>query len=539
MPALLAMLLGLPSHATAQEITQVAQWTMLQLDLTSSRDYADPLWDATVQTTFVSPSGRESTIEGFWDGGRQWRVRFSPDEVGTWAWQTSEVRGDAGLSRQSGRFHCVPYEGDSPPYVHGALTVSEDRTHLQHADGTPFLWLADTAWNGVLRAEGADWNRYLATRRGQGFTAVQFVSTQWRGLVADGVGEKAYEGEDRPQVNPAFFRRLDAKVAAVNEAGLVAAPVILWAIGRGDPGHDLSEEAAARLARYIVARWGAHQVVWFLGGDGNYRGERAERWRRIGRAVFAERHDRLVTMHPGGQMWVGDEFRNEPWFDFLGYQSGHGDSEAHLRWLVQGPPASDWRTGPRLPVINLEPNYETIRSYHSKRAFTDREVRRAAYWSLLLSPTAGVSYGHNSIWVWPGEPQVPDGHGGIGVVAPWHEGLDTPGTRSMAILAGLFTGLPWWTLRPAQELLATQPGEADPRKFIAAARGQSGDLAVVYVPDGGPVSLQTDHLKRPARMEWFDPHSGQAEPIGPLPEGPVRLEVAAGADRVLVVRADG
>jgi hypothetical protein len=29
---------------------------------------------------------------------------------------------------------------------HGSLTVSADGHRLQHADGTPFLWMGDTGW---------------------------------------------------------------------------------------------------------------------------------------------------------------------------------------------------------------------------------------------------------------------------------------------------------------------------------------------------------------------------------------------------------
>jgi hypothetical protein len=124
---------------------------------------------------------RSTFREAFWDGGRVWRVRFSPDEIGTWQWSTQAKPEDIGLHRQQGEFRVREYTGDNPLYRHGALRVAASGTYLEHADGTPFFWLADTAWNGVLKSQPADWQRYLATRQKQGFTAVQFVSTQWRG----------------------------------------------------------------------------------------------------------------------------------------------------------------------------------------------------------------------------------------------------------------------------------------------------------------------------------------------------------------------
>ena len=76
---------------------------------------------------------------------------------------------------------------------------------------------------------------------------------------------------------------------AINEKGLVAAAVLLWAI-RGDenPGHSLPEDQIIKLEKYFVARYGAHHVVWIPGGDADYSGANGEKWKRIGRAVFGE-----------------------------------------------------------------------------------------------------------------------------------------------------------------------------------------------------------------------------------------------------------
>jgi hypothetical protein len=496
----------------------------------AAREYENPFWDVDARVYFTAPSGRRQGVDAFWDGARTWRVRFSPDEVGLWQWR-SECPADAGLHGHEGRFTCEPYTGKNIVYRHGPVRLAENRRHFVWGDeDAPFFWLADTAWNGVLRAHAEDWDRYLASRRAQRFTAVQFVCTQWRGGHAVLGGEVGFEGTSRITLHPAFFRARDAKVAAINAHGLVAAPVLLWALTPPDPGRALEEADAIRLARYLVARWGAHQVVWLLGGDGHYEGEQAVRWHRIGEGVFGDRHDRLVTMHPCGQSWVGSEFRGQAWFDFIGYQSGHGSSDEHLRWLVQGPPATRWDIDPPLPVVNLEPNYEAHPSYHADHRFTDHEVRRAAYWSLLVSPPAGVTYGNNPIWVWPPDdaPEVPENHERIGEVEPWHAGVEMPGVHSMSVLHQGLAELAWWDLRPAPELVAVQPGDADPARFIAAAKTEDGTLAVVYTPAPGRIALDLGALGRPAVAHWFDPRTGATSEAGSVPSaGPASAAARA------------
>jgi hypothetical protein len=159
--------------------------------------------------------------------------------------------------------------------------------------------------------------------------------------------------------------------------------------------------------------------------------------------------------------------------------------------------------------VNLEPNYEDHPSYHIGRTFTDREVRRAAYWSLLVSPPAGVSFGHNAIWVWGERPEVPEGHDRIGTVQPWTHGLDTAGIRSMTVMRSLMDRLPWTEMRPLCQLVREQAGDADPALYCAAAATTDRRLAAVYLPVGGTVSLDLVHLCAPRGAQWFDPRTGE------------------------------
>lgn len=491
-------------------LTAVALWGLFEFEFAARNDYANPFQNVTMQVVFTAPSGRSLPVDAFWDGGAVWRVRFSPDETGEWQWRTSAEPKDPGLDGREGRFACVPYTGDNPLFRHGPVRLSPDRRSFVQADGTPFFWLGDTAWNGVLRAAPGDWQRYLAARAGQGFTVIHFVCTQWRGgdkVLAD----RAFAGERDIAINPEFFQRRDPMVQAINEHGMIASPVQLWTLNDTDPGSYLPLADAVRLARYLKARWGAHQVIWLLGGDGRYLKDAAylERWRQIGRQVFAEPRDRLVTLHPCGLSWIDQEFGREPWFDFVGYQSGHGDGEKDLRWLVEGPPARQWEAANK-PVVNLEPNYEAHPAYQSRQPHNAHHVRRAAYWSLLVSPPAGVTYGHNAIWVWNREPGPAENHGNVGTVLPWDTGLRTEGIEGMTICTKFFADGPFPRLRPAPALLAEQPGQADPNLFVAAATTDTGDWTVLYLPAGGTVTLREAR----AGGVWFDPRDGHRQPAG-------------------------
>jgi hypothetical protein len=488
----------------------VPRWGRFQSRFTSSAAYADPFQDARLSVIFTAPSGAQQRVEGFWDGGDVWRVRFSPTEPGTWTYTTVCTNpDDSGLHHRSGGFECGAPAGGTRFRQHGPLRLSANRRYLVHADGTPFLWLGDTGWNGPLRATPAEWAHYLAERARQQFNTVQWVCTQWVAAPdGDRLGQLAFTGHDRIALNPAFFQRLDTFVDMLEQAGMLSVPVLLWAVRPGNPGHDLPIDQALILARYMVARWGDVPTVWILPGDGDYRGNKAERWKYIGQAIFGDMPDALVSLHPGGMQWNCAEFQHEPWLDLIGYQSGHGDDQRTLAWLVEGPPARDWPLEPARPFINLEPPYEDHVSYQSQTRLSADFTRRALYWSLLITPPAGVTYGGHGIWGWDDGSAPPVGHANTGVPLPWQQALLLPGAEQMAHLADLFGSLEWWRLSPAPELVHNQPGDQDKGRFIAAAKAPAGDLIAVYVPADREFDLNLDGLPDDLSGIWFDPRTG-------------------------------
>jgi len=514
-------------------------WGVFEAEFKSEVDYASPFRDVEVSCAFKAPSGRLFIVGAFWDGDSVRRVRFMPSETGQWTYKTTCLnRQDGGLHGQSGGFECVPYEGQNPLCIHGPLRLSDSRRYLVHSDSTTFFWLADTAWNGAIKSTLDEWDEYLNIRSERGFTAVQFVTTHWRGGPVDDKGEKAFEGQERIlELNVEFFRRIDPKFAMLNEHGIVAAPVLLWAIrGNENPGWTLAEEDAVLLARYMVARYGAYIVVWILGGDGYYTGEYTERWKRIGRGVFAEKDRQPVAMHLCGKHWILPEFLHEEWLDIVGYQSGHGVDEDTLRWLCQGPPSKDWHLEPARPVVNFEPNYEAHLAYEILKPITQHQVRRAAYWSLLIAPTAGVSYGTNGVWSWARKPEVPVNHPHVGVADPWRESVGFPAAEDMARLKRIFSELPWWTLRPAPEILAEQPGNGDIRLFVAAAQTADRSIAVIYTPEAQSLRLNLSSLRRPVELRWVNPRTGQAFGAGIISSNLTTLDPPEPGDWLLILR---
>ncbi len=388
------------------------------------------------------------------------------------------------------------------------LHVSDDGRRFVAPDGTPFFWLADTAWNVALRGDTPDWERYLDVRRRQGFTVIQFVCSPWRGCRSPRHGRIFEQAFGTVRYDERAFEKMSEWISMIVEHDMTPAPVLLWDNNPDDPFFDWSEETCIDAGRRMVERWSRYDPVWILAGDGDYRSaRRVDRWKRIGREVFAGT-TLPATMHPCGCTWVGDLFASEPWYSFVGIQSGHGSVDHDLGFLLAGPYATRW-TEIEKPFINMEPNYETAYSFGERVLFTDYHVRRAAYWSLFGAPIAGLTYGNNDIWVWAQQAnERAEGHDDIWVAGHWEAGLETPGIESLGVMMRILRRIGWSRLFPAGHLLSDQPGWTDPNKFIGCAASLDLSTVVAYLPKGGEIGFVGDVVRNGGRSYWVDPVTG-------------------------------
>lgn len=504
-----------------------------EVSVSTTAEVAEPA-ALRVDVALTAPSGRTSFARAFWDGDQTWRARFVPDEVGRWfyAW-TSSPRVE-GFDGRTGTIEWTGSSGTTETQRHGSVRVAG--SHFAHSDGTPFLWIADTAWNIALCGSEDEWRRYLELRATQGFTVIQIITTQWLGAPeGDADGNLFFTGSP-PVVNPTAARRIDRFIELANQYGFLVAPVMLWAAEWGhpakmavNPGVQLGVKEAAQVARYMLARWGALDVAWILGGDGVYHDpDVARRWVDIGSAVFGSGVGAPVTMHPAGMTWLGPGLADQPWLTFLGFQSGHWADKDSLEWIAHGPPAKV--EGAR-PVVNLEPCYEGMRGIVSGLPLQPADLRRATWVSLLSTPLAGISYGCQGVWGWDTSHEPTPGHEVFGPTRPWWTVLDTPGARQLTYLRQLLDELDWWALRPVADPFADNDALAG-----LACASRSASTTVVYVENHTCAVLRESALPESRAALWFDPRTGEVEAAaGATADGVVRFDTPTHEDWVLVV----
>ena len=501
---------AIPTAAASAKTPVIPKWGRFEQVFKSSVVYSNALQDASLTVLFTSPLGDTSEVDGFWDGGKTWRVRFSPDQPGRWKFKTTcSDTANFELHNQTGEFLCTAPIGLTRFHKHGQVRVARDQRHLEHADGTPFFWLADTVWTGARAAELKDWEFYAGTRARQRFTVAQWAVAPGE----DVEKESAYTGfPERIGINPDFFQRLDARLDTLSQAGILSAIVPLLELeSQKNAAIPLPDEQAELLVRYVVARWGAEPVAWLVAFEGDTSAKNVGRWKRIGQSVFSSRAHAPVILYPGGTQWLFDEFRDEKWIDVFGYQSVADVSDDALKWTLSGPFAAEWKKEPARPLIPFVPYENGFAAQSSKRISSD-DVRRAIYWSVLMIPTAGVSYGAQGVANW--DPTVGPQHEQTKAadLPMWRKAMFMPAGKQMAYLAKFMNSMDFWTLRPQPKAIATQPGDQSPRRFIAAASNEANTLAIVYVPEDRTLELFLNVLPHSPSVGWFSPRTGETNP---------------------------
>lgn len=477
-------------------------WREIEIVLTAAREYPNPYVDVQAWAVFTHETGTTLGRPAFWDSGRDWKIRFvSPVTTGRWTWQSFSTLDDTGLAGQSGELTCqaAPHV-DHRFYQHGFWRMSPGGRNLVHADGTPAILAADTAWALPWRATEEQCRVYAADRQTKGFNAVLLMSVQ-PDMYARGPRDRtADEGfdvgfEDLPtghinQLNPAYFKYLDRLIDILVEHEIVPVlqPVFQgfgWK-GLSVAGTVVPPEEYARYCRYLVARYGARPAIYLVGADGSgYEpqvpagGEEIERWDAYSQPVGI--HHRP---HADNRSW-----QDATWLDFQWCQTGHIGE--HLPERV----ADMWRNTPAKAVANGEPSYEN----------SGKPGRAAGWWqgheawsNLCAGGTMGVVYGAGSLWQWRLSPNEPgQATYFLAENAGWREALDFEGSRYVGLVTRILDGLPIADMAPNWQVTLGRRGLLVPDK-----------LFVGYQEVGGPVELMFGE-QVPRRYRVVDPRTGQ------------------------------
>jgi len=176
-------------------------------------------------------------------------------------------------------------------HAHGKLGVSKNGHFIEHKDGTPFLWIGDTAWGMFQQLTREEVDLYLDSRKTLGFSVIQAVahwSPHGGGLdrspdnAPNAYGHRPFTGSEgapntseplvingnRYQAPNDYWDHADYVVEAVQKRNMYLALLPVWGSELITNTKEYNEKEAKVFGEFLGERYkDMPNIIWVLGGD--------------------------------------------------------------------------------------------------------------------------------------------------------------------------------------------------------------------------------------------------------------------------------
>lgn len=407
--------------------------------------------------------------------------------------------------------------------VNAQLRVSSNQRFLQTADGKPFFWLGDTAWELFHRLSREEAEKYLKNRADKGFTVIQAVAlAELDGLHdPNPYGETPLENDDPTKPREAYFQHVDFIIKKADQLGLYIAFLPTWGDkvfkDRWGAGPEIFTVDNAKVyGKWLANRYkNQKNIIWVLGGDRNPRNDNdVAIWRSMAKGIeegVGGSEKALITYHPqpnsledgGSSKW----FHNDSWLDLNMFQTGHC-RENNLWERME----RVYNLKPVKPVLDGETLYEdhpVCFNANDLGTSSAYDIRKHAYIDVFAG-AFGHTYGCHDIWQMyaPNRTPVNNPH------FPWYIAIDLPGAGQVKYLRYLIESRPVFDRVPDQSLITNAFNAND---HIQATRGN--DYIFVYSSQGKPFTLSTSKISGNEIISyWYNPKNGEVKPGEKFPK---------------------
>ena len=260
--ALASLSASLPAASPSGTPAACPQYDIFEVALEGPSS-GNPFRDVALTATFILDH-RAVTVEGFYDGGSTYRIRFMPDTPGAWSYRTSSAT--AVLNGKTGTFTCTRPR----PEEHGPVRVARGH-HFAHADGHPYFPFGTTCYAWVH--QGAPYEQMtLETLAKAPFNKLRMCvfpkSYEYNHNEPEfypfprPAGTPLASPGDTTRFDPAFFQHLELRIGQLRRLGIQADLILFHPYDRWGYA-SMNAETDARYVRYLVARLAAYSNIWW------------------------------------------------------------------------------------------------------------------------------------------------------------------------------------------------------------------------------------------------------------------------------------
>lgn len=303
----------------SKKTVSIERFEVVDISFKLKKDEKSP-FKTTFGAVMTSPSGKELKIPGFFNGGNQWLLRFSANEMGIWKYVTYseliELNGKAGTIKIA----------ETTTKKHGGIVIStSDKQKFSYEDGTSYYPMAyECDWLFALdyhnNEDAPKTTHFLDLLQKNGCT--QIVMNAYTFDVSWPKDEKLkkypehdYGGKldifpflgdnknpDFSALNPEFFKKLDRSICLMNDRDIVS-HLMIYVWNKLVNWPEMYSEADNMYFDYVINRYQAFpNIIFDISKEALYYGRADDEYilERIDRARKLNAYNRLVTVHDFG-----------------------------------------------------------------------------------------------------------------------------------------------------------------------------------------------------------------------------------------------
>lgn len=465
------------SSPNAAHAEIAGKWEVFEIDLTTTNTYANPYIDVWLKATFTGPKNTKMILNGFWDGGNNWKIRFAPTKAGKWNYIINS--NDAIFNGKKGSLEVI--ESDKKGFI------MRDYSHtfaFKRSNGEHLFLMGDTCWNCMSNRNGSldfsVFKEYINVRSKQKFNFIRSYTVPFYPDPDNSAhyneGGRAFEPWDPDKINPKFFQEVDKRIAYANSRGITMNLVVGGATTQMTDFFGWGNGKMERYIRYIAARYNTYDIAWE--GRAEFEEQKAVPPGAVNLANsignWLRKYDpygHIISMHTVDS---NNELAKQTWLDWIMHSSQN--------WTLI---TQDRRYNK--PVMNEEFLYENSGAGSTHDHMVDAEKVRKGAWMLMIHGATGFAYGNT---------------GTLNSRLIPFSGLkysESPGADYMTYLNDFWIRTEYWKLIPDNRIVKEDTA------FVVV---DPGSEYVLYLPDGGSTTVDLSAASGTLSVGWYNPRAG-------------------------------
>ena len=179
-----------------------AKWETIDIPVKTIKTFDNPYTEVNIFGVFKGPNNRILTVNGFWDGGNSFVVRFTPTAEGLWQYSINAEPEEA-IAGQAGTL-VVSSENAGRGFLR---RDSEHKKSFVFDNGERYLMVGQTYYELLRKAySDENWKISITKSKQYGFNKIRILLWVWNSNKNHYPKIYPFKNNDLDSIDPGYFQ---------------------------------------------------------------------------------------------------------------------------------------------------------------------------------------------------------------------------------------------------------------------------------------------------------------------------------------------